>query len=695
MTTGPGTHMMADLSRRTPNPGLGPIVATTSWRPLWLFGGVLAAIAAAAAGAAWLLDVQQAASIATAVRLVGLTAGLVWTFLNVFSLLSAGRSADVAPLSRAALLVGLLAGGSGLAELVARQLSLPLGVALQLAATAAPGILVWQAFKAAPQYRWPVTSAGALAGTGFLVWFLFRHDLTAAAITLSAVIAISAGFLAGLSLLRAILSGPGFAAVARTVVDEAIRMRAALVLLIVLVLSLPVLPLLLDAGERLEYRVQFLLTWALGATTLLLGLLNVFLGCGSLCGDIDSSRIHLTLTKPLGRPEYLLGKWVGLVAVNALLVIIAGIGIYSLTRLLALSPASSQGDRLAVDEQVLAARQSVRPTHPSGDAYEKEVEKVIDDLEKEMPDGFKKDRQATRQQIRAGYLRRWHSVYPDKVSEYVFSGLTQAKRIAPVVHLRIRPYGEGSGLDRADVRFAILLNDRPYPYRDGEHIPYTLAGQTTHTIELPTEVIDDKGLLKVTIVNKNLIQAGAAVPTTIAFVPGKGLEILEPVGAFWQNYLKCMLVIWLKLAMIAAVAVASSTFLGFPMAVLLSLMIFLSAFGSGFVGDSLEFYTGMDDANATLKEMAGLRYSSFYDFLRKGEYWEAVKVIMAVFGELFVKVIPSFDRYDAVTAVASGMNIQPLTVLECILRVGIVAPVALGLLAWFCFEQRDLVRSNT
>jgi hypothetical protein len=27
--------------------------------------------------------------------------------------------------------------------------------------------------------------------------------------------------------------------------------------------------------------------------------------------------------------------------------------------------------------------------------------------------------------------------------------------------------------------------------------------------------------------------------------------------------------------------------------------------------------------------------------------------------------------------------------------VGIVAPVALGLLAWFCFEQRDLVRSNT
>jgi hypothetical protein len=286
-------------------------------------------------------------------------------------------------------------------------------------------------------------------------------------------------------------------------------------------------------------------------------------------------------------------------------------------------------------------------------------------------------------------------VFPDKVSEYVFSSLTHAKKSSPIVHLRIRPYGEGSGLDRADVSFALWVNGRPYPYRDGEHLPYTLAGQTTHTIDIPTEAIDDKGVLRLTIQNKNLVQPGARLPTVIGLVPGKGLEILEPVGSFTQNYLKCLFIVWLKLAMVAAVAVASATFLGFPMAVLLSLMIFLSAFGSGFVGDSLELYTGMDDATATVKDMARLRYASFYDFLKQGEYWEAVKVIMAIFGEVFVKVIPSFDRYDAVTAVATGMNVSVWTVLECILRVGIVAPVVLGLLAWFCFEQRDLVRSNT
>lgn len=673
----------------------GTLEAGSSWRPLAFFAGVLAAIAAATAAAGWLLDTQAAPTVATAVRLAGLIAAIGWTFYGVSTLQRLGRATDVGPATRAALLTALLAGGSGIAELMARQVSLPLGVLLQLVASAAPGILLWRVFKAAPKHRWLATAVGGLAGTALLVWFLARQGLSAAALTIGAVTAISVAFLVGLMLLRAIFSGSGWAAVARTVVDEAIRMRAALVLLIVLVLSLPLLPLLLDAGERLEYRVQFLLTWALGATTLLLGLLNVFLGCGSLSGDIDSNRIHMTLTKPLGRPEYLVGKWAGLVAVNALLVVVAGIGIYSFTRLLALSEATSQGDRYAVDEQVLTARQSVRPAHPSGDAYAQEVEKVIDDLEKELPDAFAKDRQATRQNIREQYYRKWHTITPDKVSEYVFTGLTHAKKASPIVHLRIRPYGEGSGYDRADVSFALWVNGRPYPYRDGEHIPYTLAGQTTHTIDIPTEAIDENGVLRLTIANKNLLLPGATRPTTIALMPGKGLEILEPVGSFGQNYLKCLMVVWLKLAMIAAVSVASATFLGFPMAVLLSLMIFLSAFGSGFVGDSLELYTGMDDANATVKDMAELRYGSFSDFLKKGEYWEAFKVIMAVVGELFVKVIPSFDRYDAVTAVATGMNVSAWTVLECILRVGIVAPVVLGLLAWFCFEQRDLVRSNT
>ena len=222
----------------------GALDGGSSWRPAVFFAGVLAGIIAASVAAGWLLDAQAAPTVATAVRLAGLVAAIGWTFFGVSTLLGSRLATDIGPATRAALLSALLAGGSGLAELAAQKLSLPLGVVLQLAAAAAPGLLFWRAFKAAPQHRWLATAVGGLAGTGFLVWFLARQGLSAAALTIGAVVAITAAFLAGLSLLRAILSGSGWAAVARTVVDEAIRMRAALVLLIVLVLSLPLLPLL-------------------------------------------------------------------------------------------------------------------------------------------------------------------------------------------------------------------------------------------------------------------------------------------------------------------------------------------------------------------------------------------------------------------------------------------------------------------
>ena len=123
------------------------------WRPLGIFAGVLAGIAAAAAAAGWLLDAQDAPGVAAAVRLAGLVAAIGWTFAGVSTLLGPGRATDIGPATRAVLLTGLLAGGSGLAEIAARQVSLPLGVLFQCAAAVAPGLLFWRAFKAASPSR--------------------------------------------------------------------------------------------------------------------------------------------------------------------------------------------------------------------------------------------------------------------------------------------------------------------------------------------------------------------------------------------------------------------------------------------------------------------------------------------------------------------------------------------------------------
>jgi len=665
-------------------------------RRLLVFTGILAAIAVATFLASWLLRLQQADGVGGGVQLIGGTLGLGWMLFGLYTLVEPGRGRQAMPWRYALLHLLITAGGSLLAEFLGSRVATGLGTAVQLLVVLGSGVLAWRIFQAAPQYRSFATISASLLGTGLLVWFLSRHDMPTAAITLGGIAGMAGGFLAGVAGLRAVFFGPGFAAVARTVIDEAIRMRIALVLLLLFVLSLPLLPLLLDASELLEYRVQFLLTWSLGATTVLLGLLTVFLGCGSLCGDIDSTRIHMTLTKPLSRAEYLFGKWLGLVAVNALLVGLAGLGIFCLTNILALSPAQSPADRRAVDEQVLVARQRIGAEHPAGAEFETAVTKMIDQFKEDRPDAFATDESRTRESIRRFLIRKWHTLKPDKMSAFTFSGLQPPDRQrADLLHLEMRPYAEATGYDGGDVRFALWLNDRPFPFRDGKHYEYTLPGGITHTLELPVEAVSDDGVLKVSIQNRNFIMAGSKTPSWIEFQPGKGLVLLETVGGFGPNYLSGLIIIWLKMAMIAAVSVTAGSFLGFPVAVLVGLMIFFTAFGNSVVADSIDIYTGVDNANDSLWEMSDLRLIVFRRFVETGDYWEATKVFFAILGEFFVALIPSFNQFDAISAVATGIQVRLWSVLECLLRVGLIPPLVLGLIAWTFFERRDLVRSNT
>lgn len=136
-------------------------------------------------------------------------------------------------------------------------------------------------------HRATMIAAGAAGLAMIVVTGLVQAGWLVAATGLAGVTGMAVASVLGLAAIRGLLAGStGIAGVARAVIDEAVRMRAALVLLVLLVLLIPTLPLVLDHDERLEYRVQFLLAWALGGTGLILSLLTIFLACGSICGDI-------------------------------------------------------------------------------------------------------------------------------------------------------------------------------------------------------------------------------------------------------------------------------------------------------------------------------------------------------------------------------------------------------------------------
>lgn len=168
---------------------------------------------------------------------------------------------------------------------------------------------------------WPISLAGLLALAGIL----WRFGLQPQALSIVGIVSLTVGLFAGIALLRLVFSGSlPVVGVARVIVEEAIGTRLSILLAVLVIVTLPTLPLLLDPSERLAYRIQFFLAWSLSGSAVLLSIMSIALCCSSVCGDIESRRIHMSLSKPLQRWEYVLGKWLGIVALQMVLVALTG-----------------------------------------------------------------------------------------------------------------------------------------------------------------------------------------------------------------------------------------------------------------------------------------------------------------------------------------------------------------------------------
>jgi hypothetical protein len=559
---------------------------------------------------------------------------------------------------------------------------------------AGDGLPLWLSDNPAAGRRTRLARPGAAIAALALAAGLWAAGRPASAIAVAGAVALAVGFVVSVAVLRQLLSGSHpVIGVARAIVEEAIGSRLSILLVMMLVVTLPILPLLLDPQERLAYRLQFLLTWSLSGASVLLSVITIALACGSVCGDIESRRIHMTLSKPIHRSEYLLGKWLGVILLDAMLVGLVGIGVYAGVLALAKTPAADAADHLAVQEQVLTARVVARPVHPSGADFDRSVAATIEEIRNSDPASFDRSPEQARKRIVAQRVHEWHTVTADVVSSYLFTGLDKQAIRAPVVQLRLEPFADNSSIARAEVRFALWLNERPFPIRGGEHAAYTFSTGMTHTIDLPTEAIADDGTLRVTIANQNLVMPGEERSTSIAFTPGEGLEVMYRAGSFGNNVVRGLLVMWAKLVLLAAAALAAAAWLGFPTALLASLMVYVTAAASGFFADAIDIYTGLDRKNDTLMDMLRLRLGMIVERIVKVEWWELIKTFGAYCADAFLAVIPSFGTQDAIGQLATGRLVPLAEVASGLLFLAVAYPLALLALGWVLLERRDLVSS--
>ena len=340
-------------------------------------------------------------------------------------------------------------------------------------------------------------------------------------------------------------------------IRNAFRSRVVLSLLVLLGLVVAGLPATIRGDGTLEGHVQILLTYTLGITSVILTLATLWAGCAALSVDIDEKVIQLIATKPVPRFRIWLGKWLGLVVINALLLALCGLTVYCMLFRTSRSSVLSEDDRTRLRTELLVARRSVSPPAPDVEAAaEAQVRQAIE--QGMLTEGIAPDdaMRAVRQQLTLQALT-------------VRSGSHLTREIAlprPVREdetLLLRyTYGSSRGdgssvagvwtIGTPDNRNAIREQTRSVPggFHTLQVSGQNLAGATTLIVDFAN------------------VDADAA---SVVFAADNGLSVFMKEGGFEANLTRALLVLIAHLAFVGALGVTMGCMFSMPVATFISL----------------------------------------------------------------------------------------------------------------------------
>ena len=482
-------------------------------------------------------------------------------------------------------------------------------------------------------------------------------------------------------LTRLVLLGFSFGfqilAVAHTVVKEASRSRISLVFVILLLVALPLIPLTLDADEPLRYRIQTFIASSLFWTGVLAGAMTLFLSCATVAFEIRDRQIWQLMTKPLARFNYLAGKWLGVVSVNLVILLVAGVSIFTFTEYLRRLPvAAGQAgyeDRLAVEDEVLTARVGRLPVVEPLDAAQlrARVEQVIERdpalaVLDEVPRARKNQ---IAREIQQNHLDQQRSIPPSNGARtYVFEGLGSARDLRSTLTLRYRFH---ILRDDEHARFPVMFvfNEDPQSARVRQYTP-----TVTHREHIEPYYVRDEGTLAVTVVN---LQPRDDQGRGELNFEADDFELLYAAGRFEANFFRAVLVTWTKLAFIAMLGIASATLLSFPVSVLFTFTIVIAAVMSPFLALSLQEYYPPDPTRL--------------DWANVGQVLEyLLKTVIRSVAQAMVFMLGRFGQYRPGLSLVEGRLISWSAVASSVFWLGVIwSGIAMGF-GYLVLRKRQL-----
>jgi hypothetical protein len=441
----------------------------------------------------------------------------------------------------------------------------------------------------------------------------------------------------------------------------AFRFRLFWVLSGFLIASVVLLPLVLKDDGTARGFSQIMLTYSLSVVTALLGFSTLWLACGTLARDIEDCQLQMVAVKPISRWQIWLGKWLGILLINASLLALSGGSIYGLLHW--------QAKRLPPKEQeilrneIFVSRASLTEVARDIEAdVEREFEKVpnrnsLSLEEQQQVRGLIRSRlRVLDQHVPPNHLRRWK----------IDLGLR-----APL--LRDRPLFLRAKFHAAQTNLlgtytGIWVVGPPAGERPESPLQ-SMAPGVFHELAIPPNLFDENGILTIDFENRS----GSA----LIFPSEDGFEVLYREGGFALNFVRGLGIILCWLSLLAALGLTSASFLSFPVAAFFSISVLFVALSTGTLSEVVQ-----EGSVTGANHETGERTGSWIDF-----------VLVPMF-KLILKIVGFAQGFGPVEALSTGRSITWLQLGRAFVQVVLFLGGLVSLAGITLFTRRELATAQ-
>ncbi len=447
-------------------------------------------------------------------------------------------------------------------------------------------------------------------------------------------------------------------AIAKNTFKMAVRMKVFVALSLLMLIMLIAMGVTMDGDGTVKGRLQTFVTYSFSLTSLILSLFSIIMSTYTMTSDIKGCQMYTVLTKPVKRYQIILGKLLGIMLINVCLLAMFSSVIYGVVIYMPKYLKASPKQMTILNDEFYTARVSAKPV-------QKDFSNIIDKSYKQLknrnqlPMGYsdkkihnliKRREQLAERAVEVGQDKLWHFDninLPNKNNSIFVKFKYETPDNPPNLDIKSR-WIIGDNRPVSDIT---TKRAETYAFERKDLI------RTVTEIKLPADAVADDGYLAVGFLN---MQDHAN--RLVIFPLKDGLEVLYKADSFTLNFIRCVLLIFIKVTFLACLGLFAASFLSFPVAIMLCLVIFTAGAANSFIVESFDSLKGS--------------MSNLYDYTFRP----------------FVFFLPQFDKFQpAKYLVASKLLSWSQVAAMAMIMIGVKAMLLLVVAVWI-FAKREIAK---